>query len=147
MSISKQPVSRPTVDFSNDVARTKQEFKEECDINNILAKFRRTGRITHIREHGARYGDAKLTSYEDAMLTVAGANTLWEDLPSDLRNEFGGIKKFLAWQEKASIDEIREKFGEAPPSPPAETEASETPSDGPVAVEPAPPASPPTTES
>jgi len=126
MSLSKQPRSRPQVDCSGDKARTKQEFKPECNINNILAKFRKTGRITHIREHGARYGDATLTSYEDAMLTVAEANTLWEDLPSDLRNEFGGIKNFLAWQEKASIDEIKEKFGEAPPSPLAEPEPKAT---------------------
>jgi len=146
MTISKPALARPTVDCSDDIVRTKQEFKDECDINNILAKFRRTGRITHIREHGARYGDATLTSYEEAMLTIAGANTLWEDLPSDLRNKFGGIKKFLAWQEKASSAEIKQLFGEAPPSP-AETEAPEAPSDAAGGVEPPKEASPPTTES
>ena len=36
---------------------TKQSFKEECDINNIMAKYRATGILSHVQAHQGRYQD------------------------------------------------------------------------------------------
>ena len=30
---------------------TQQQFKEECDVNHILAKYRKTNMITHLNKH------------------------------------------------------------------------------------------------
>ena len=42
-----QPVGGPS--------RTKQAFKEECDVNNILRKYEKTGLITHVAAYKGRY--------------------------------------------------------------------------------------------
>ena len=36
---------------------TKQSFKEECDINTIMAQYENTGLVTHVKEHQGNYLD------------------------------------------------------------------------------------------
>ena len=36
---------------------TQQQFQAECDVNNILAKYKRTGMLTHIQKHEGNFGD------------------------------------------------------------------------------------------
>lgn len=123
-----------------DVSRTKQKFKEECDINNILKKFQRTGAITHVQRHGARYGFASGVDFAEAARLVAEGVRQFEELPSSLRQEFETAENFMIWAEKATASEIAEKFGEAPlpvedplPGPdgsPGSRSASGAPSEG-----------------
>jgi len=95
--------------------RTKQEFKAECDINSILKKFRTTGALTHVQQHGPQYGIASGEEYADAMRVVATANTMYEELPSHIRKEFSGPEQFLDFvQDESKQDEVRAMFGENP---------------------------------
>ena len=34
---------------------TKQSFTKECDINNIMKKYQKTGAIDHVNKHEASY--------------------------------------------------------------------------------------------
>ena len=43
--------------FTTGESRTRQEFKEECDINNIMRKYKQSGLVEHVKEYGGRYGD------------------------------------------------------------------------------------------
>lgn len=70
--------------------RTKQEFRDECDINVILARYKRTGQITHISEKIPRYGDfSQVGDYLQASLQVAQMEASFLDLPSNIRKHFG----------------------------------------------------------
>lgn len=69
--------------------RTKQSFKDECDINIIMARYEQSGVLEHINQNGPRYLDVSAFDYQDAMLTVAAANSLFEELPARLRDKFG----------------------------------------------------------
>lgn len=80
----KKVVSKPVGE-----SMTKQSFKKECDINNILAKYRKTGMIDHIRENNGQYVDVPESfDYHGAMNIVAKASSMFEELPSDLRKKF-----------------------------------------------------------
>lgn len=70
--------------------RTKQSFKAECDINNILKKYQKSGAITHANMNAPDYGFASSQTFTDAMQTVAKAQTMFNELPSSLRNRFSG---------------------------------------------------------
>lgn len=71
-----------------DTGRTKQSFKAECDINNIMAKYQKTGVLDFARKNEPRYGDCIGAEYNAAMLVVAGARSMFEGLPSSTRAFF-----------------------------------------------------------
>lgn len=68
--------------------KTKQSFKDECDINKIMARFQQTGLIDFVNNHQARYLDCDGVDYQNAMLTVANANSMFQSLPSSVRAFF-----------------------------------------------------------
>jgi len=71
------------------ISRTQQSFRDETDINQIMAKYQKTGIIDHVNEHGPRYGDQpSAPDYHTAMNLVADTNSMFEELPSSVRADF-----------------------------------------------------------
>lgn len=68
--------------------RTKQSFKDECDINNIMSRFARTGVLDFAARNEPRYGDCTGLDFTESMQRVAAANTLFQELPAKLRDRF-----------------------------------------------------------
>jgi len=74
---------------TSGVSRTKQQFKEECDVNNILKKYRATGLLTHIRATKPQYGDfTQVTDFQSAMDQVQRAQDAFLKLPAKVRSRF-----------------------------------------------------------
>ncbi len=73
-------------DYSD--GRTKQSFKNQCDITKILQKAQKTGTISHLAKHGAHYGDYADFNYFEAANKIAEMTSIFEDLPSEVRKEF-----------------------------------------------------------
>ena len=72
-----------------DDGRTKQSFRDETDINKILSRAQKTGTISHLAKHEARYGDFADFDFFDAQLKLTRGREIFDDLPSEVRNEFG----------------------------------------------------------
>lgn len=84
----------------------KQSFAAECDINNIMAKYQRTGVLEWLNKHEGRYGDAVGMDYAQAMATVAAAESMFEDLPSSMRQRFeNDAGKFVQYLDDPRNDE------------------------------------------
>lgn len=66
----------------------KQSFKNECDINKIMARFIKTGTIDHVARFGGSYGFADSMTYHEAQNIVANANSMFAELPAAIRKEF-----------------------------------------------------------
>lgn len=81
------PRTRSGITFAAQ-GRTKQEFAQECDINNIMSRYLKTGIIDHVRESAPQFLDASPVEFQEAMQIVAQAETLFEELPSSIRNRF-----------------------------------------------------------
>lgn len=80
------------------VSRTKQAHKAECDINTILARYKKTGVIDFTQKHQAQYGDVTALDFQEAQFTVARANGMFAAMPSHLRARFDNDPyKFLAF--------------------------------------------------
>ncbi len=84
------PKMRVSVDFSHETpfGRTKQSHKSECDVNQILAKYQRTGILEFTSNNEPRYDDVTGLDFQSAMQTVASANSLFAQMPSSLRKRF-----------------------------------------------------------
>lgn len=69
-------------------SRTKQSMKAECDINNILRKYQKTGNISHFAKHAGYYDYAPAVDYMEALDIVAKAQQMFRELPAETRREF-----------------------------------------------------------
>uniref|UniRef100_UPI004047F662 hypothetical protein n=1 Tax=Shewanella sp. TaxID=50422 RepID=UPI004047F662 len=68
--------------------RTKQSFKDETDVNKILAKHSRMGTLSHLEQWGGQYGDLTGFNFQEAQNQMAKANSMFEQLPAEIRREF-----------------------------------------------------------
>lgn len=69
---------------------TQQHMKAECEINNILRQYDKTGLITHVNRAVAQYGDfSEVNEYQESLNRVIAAQTAFMELPSDVRKRFG----------------------------------------------------------
>ncbi len=69
-------------------SETEQHHKKACDINNIVAKYRRTGLLDHIAKHQGTYGDATGLDFQDAQNLIATQTSIFNELPAAVRAEF-----------------------------------------------------------
>ncbi len=113
---------------------TKQSFADECDINKIMAKYQKSGAITHFSRHAARYGFADGVTFHEAMNVVLEGDRMFADLPSSLRHRFDTPGAFLDFvQDEANAEEMVE-LGLRDPKPapkPPEAREEEVPPVGP----------------
>jgi len=79
---------RVSISFPADSPHTKQEFKDECDINILMSRYQSTGQLPIINERAPQYLDVTGIDYQTLMEFVAGANTLFNELPSRIRERF-----------------------------------------------------------
>lgn len=84
------PVGRERADFtSTDKSLTQQHLAAECDINNIIRKFEKTGLVTHVTDKVARFGDfTNLPDYQAMLNTVRSAESQFMLLPAEMRERF-----------------------------------------------------------
>lgn len=108
--------------------RTKQSFKDECDINVILQRYAATGQITHINERAPMWGDAPALDFAGAMALVVKAREEFAALPANVRDRFNNNpQELLNFLSKAENQEEAVKLGLAaartpPPQPPEKKE-------------------------
>ena len=71
-------------------SRTEQSHVSDCDINNILSQYIKTGTFNAnlIDKHQKIYGDFSGNDFEEAQNLIAKATSLFEELPSIVRNRF-----------------------------------------------------------
>lgn len=89
--------------------RTKQSFKAEADINNIMARYQKTGVLDFMARHEPQYADCTGLEFEAGMQLIARAKSMFEDLPSSLRARFeNSPAKFLDFcHDEKNLPEMR----------------------------------------
>jgi len=76
------------LEFPENSPHTRQEFKDECDINNIMAQYLVTNEFTHLNDAIPQYLDCSEADFRQQMDYVAGAYSMFEELPSKVRAQF-----------------------------------------------------------
>ncbi len=80
---------RPVVECDPEDGGAQQSFKAECDINNIMKKYVKTGMITHVAQNKGRYADvSEVGSYHEAVQRVRDTRAFFLGLPPAVRAEF-----------------------------------------------------------
>lgn len=100
-------------------SRTKQAHKDECDINNIVAQYQRTGIIQHVHRARGTFEDLPdPISFQEGMNQVIQAQEAFAQLPSKVRDYFGNDpSRFLAAFEDPKQEDQLRAFGLIGPIP------------------------------
>lgn len=118
---------RVVTDYSSQPSLTKSEFKEECDINNVIARALRTGVLPCV-DREALYGDfSQVTDYATAQTKIAAAKTEFEQLPSDIKEKFDNdVTNLLDWIDNPENEAEAIKLGLLPEQVSTEVNTTET---------------------
>lgn len=105
--------------------KTKQSFKEECDINNIVKKYDKgRGLLTHVNHAIAQYGDfTEKNEYQDALNLLNQSRDNFAKIPSEIRRQFDNDPgEFLEFAgNPANLDKMVEMGLAIKPTPIKET--------------------------
>lgn len=81
-------VRRRVYTINEAPSKTSQEFKAECDVNVIMAKYGRTG-VFPSKRTGGMYGDfTKFSDLQAASEIVQNAAEAFQALPAKIRKRF-----------------------------------------------------------
>lgn len=134
---------RPTIKCPP--GRTKQSFREEADINNIIARYTKTGVLDNLNKNPGRYADVSdLVTYPEALNVVIKSQNLFNDLPANIRERFQNEPaKLIAFldDEKNLAESVSLGLRKKPKEPPRTEPLPVTAPAAPVT----PPATPPAT--
>lgn len=79
--------------FFDKPSRTKQSFKDECDINKIMQRFKKVMSSDYLSQFnqvvGGQFGDFSMVSdYRSALDQINAAEAVFEALPAVVRKRF-----------------------------------------------------------
>lgn len=111
--------NRVTQDRGPEESQVQQHLAEDTDINNIMAKYQKTGVFQHVSSVMGEYGDfSDAPDYQTALNRIMEAESTFMELPARVRDRFGNDPaKFVEFSTNPeNIEELR-KLGLAPEAP------------------------------
>ncbi len=92
--------------------RTKQCFKDECDIDKIMQRAAKGGTISHLNKYEGVYADFSEFDFFEHTQKLTKGREIFDDLPAEVRQEFGqSPAKFFAYvNDPANIKELAKKL-------------------------------------
>lgn len=110
---------------------TKQCFKDECDINTIIDRFRRGATLPAPPVDGLRYGDfSNIGSFQDAMIAVCQAEEMFASLPAKIRARFENDPgQFLDFADDPNNYDEMVKMGLVAPKPNVDVKSVDVPTE------------------
>nr|WAE43574.1 MAG: internal scaffolding protein [Microviridae sp.] len=95
------------------ITLVKQEFKDECDINWIMARMAPEAIMERFMARQGTYGDfSEIMDYQDAKNAVRATDEAFDSLPAKIRSMFeNDVSKFLTYIEDPSNHEEAIKLG------------------------------------
>lgn len=77
--------------INTDPDKTDQSQAADCDINNIVKRYKKTGQISHLAKTKGVYADLSLmpSTLIDAHELISQASNAFNSLPAQTRKKFG----------------------------------------------------------
>jgi len=111
-------------------SRTKQSFRDEVDINQVIRRYQKTGILPQNNTHELTFGDySNPIDFHEAQNKIMRANDLFYALPSHIRREFNDNPgDFLNFAQDPENKSAMVEMGLLPPSY-LPSRSTETPGD------------------
>lgn len=97
---------------NDEPSLTQQQFKESCDINNIMKTYSQTGELPLSQKVGQFMDVSNVVDYQEALETVFQAQKAFDNLPSAVRSKFeNDPQQLIAFLEDDKNYEEAQKLG------------------------------------
>lgn len=105
----------------NTPSLTVQSEKAQCDINLIIARYKKTGVLDHIKRDEPLYVDCEqaIADLEKARLLVEDTEDAFWSLPSSVRDVIGEPSNLPTWAASNRADAQKYGFLASSPADPA----------------------------
>ncbi len=92
--------------------RTKQSHRDETDIVKIMARFDKTGTISHLEKHEGVYADFSDFDFHEQTNMLTRGREIFDDLPAEIRREFhqSPAAFFNYVNDPANAEDLRNKL-------------------------------------
>lgn len=98
---------------------TQQNFKELCEINKIVARYRKNEIFDHVNRYEGRYGDfSTAIDYREGIEKLRAVTEMFQTLPAQIRADFeNDASKFLEFAQDPEHEEALRELGLLPKIP------------------------------
>lgn len=112
---------------------TRQADAAECDINNIMKRYEKTGILPPYANPGYFADVSAMGDFRTVVDAVTKTTAIFEQFPAAFRAEFGNdVAEFVNWAtDPANAGELKSLLDEAPKAPVAPAPAVEPGPEGP----------------
>lgn len=99
--------------YTKGPSKTKQEFRDECNINKIMERYHKNGILPDMIKENPIYGDfSEAKSYQESLDIVLKAEEQFRSLSADIRDRFNqDPAKFLEFTNDEKNKEEMAKMG------------------------------------
>jgi len=81
---------RVSVTLETGAGLTQQSMKDECDINRLMERYRKTGQLPDLVRKNPQYGDfSAVPDFLEAQNVIIRAQEQFDALPAKVRERFG----------------------------------------------------------
>ena len=107
------------LDCSSEPSFTRQEFKDECDINVLMATYEKTGMLPAFNPKSPDYLDvSEIPDLRESMEVVKRAEAAFMTLPAKVRQEFdNSAAAFVDWMNSDPDRDKLKEWGLLTPEP------------------------------
>lgn len=99
------------VTYTGEETRVEQSAAIETDLNTLLQPAIDRGLLRHSIKFEGEYDDIPVKTFEEAQIVIAEAKSMYEELPSKIRNRFDGPKGFLEFVNNPNNGPEMQKLG------------------------------------
>lgn len=99
--------------FDKKDGKTRQEFAKDVDINRIVSRYHKTGKLPDMIKRNPIYGDfSSLPDYQEALNIVSKANDQFDALPVEVKDRMNyNPEKFLEFVADPKNKDEMKKLG------------------------------------
>lgn len=103
----------PRIQTTNEEpSLTQQSFKDECDLNILLKRYKKTGVLNHVRMHEGDYANLIEIDYHSALNQINTAKESFDSLPSEIRRDFNeSPAEFIAFVSNPENEDQMREYG------------------------------------
>lgn len=116
----RHPNRRRVRQHVGETSMTQQNMRDQCDINQIMARYHKTGLLDHVNRFQGNYGEfADAPSYHEGLNKMLAAEAMFMTLPASIRETFDNDPgAFLEFALDEKNEEDMRSMGLLPKRPP-----------------------------